>query len=769
MPIYEDKKAQQHRQRTDYQDFGSTIQTKAANQQPNFAAPTIQPYASAEHLDKFHERLDGSISNKPNVPLQAYKHENTKWGKSNTNAPVQMVMKPHIVVNYAHMRQFANGKVTDGMFGKGKIGERLKPNDEIEADPEATFINGKWLKAQKDGIEGVIRANKVVAKDVMTPESIDALSDEAPKTDKLATADKVFGIGKKGTKAGKDTLKELPKLNRFDKDSIENAANQNAMAGGTIGAFGDLTEMFMAGRKLKKTWMEKRWDWDLASTGLKILKSLSSMVTNTGEAIVAGSKIIGGTAAKLKDPAKATAELFNKVSGSVGALKGILDTILAFVKFKKKKDAKTTTKFSKNMAGLGSSIIKLLKEFKAVDKEGKFFKTSIPFLGMIMNGAEAVLSWIKVEESEETAVEMSGKSAALRNEILGMVGNGQPLSALTGSAGDHSKLFHTEKRGMMFYRKEYYRINPYLLGSLQLLQRQSLSMAAKAKSSILDKCEELENRSQSIPTKAYVKQMKLIAAQSENLEDLKNKVIEHASSESLQNEDKDDMTRELLDLIDRKQGHLKGVVSKTAKNVTYNDKVAERLAMMASTSQSHPQLRQLIRTVQEYELSDKLSEINQKRQSVGREDRRNAIINVISDLMGSIGAFFTAGWSTVTGKVAKGAASAYKGGRAASKFLQKHVGRKYGILGGDKNRSKAAKHKEYVAHAKFLTKLWIDEAETADLDTAKGSLDKNNENKTDGLKKVKNYVDATGLKAQDAVEAPAMQIPDMMVEAMKER
>ena len=177
---------------------------------------------------------------------------------------------------------------------------------------------------------------------------------------------------------------------------------------------------------------------------------------------------------------------------------------------------------------------------------------------------------------------------------------------------------------------------------------------------------------------------------------------------------------------------------------------------MAASSVSHRQLAKIREDISEYELADKLIEINEKRKSVSIDN----IITSITNLVGDLSSYITAG----AGKAISGVSSAYKGARSGGKFVQSQA-RSFGILGGDKSRSKKSKHQEYVRHAKFLLTMWIKEADKASLGEAKGELD----NDTSGLKKVKSYLEATGVKVKDVVKAEPTAILDMIVGALKER
>ncbi len=83
MPIYEDKKVQQHRQQEQQANTSVNQQDTKEQQDTVQSAPVRQLYASNQHVDKAFERLDGSVSIKSESPLQAYKFDSQKWGDNN--------------------------------------------------------------------------------------------------------------------------------------------------------------------------------------------------------------------------------------------------------------------------------------------------------------------------------------------------------------------------------------------------------------------------------------------------------------------------------------------------------------------------------------------------------------------------------------------------------------------------------------------------------------------------------------------------------------
>lgn len=107
-------------------------------------------------------------------------------------------------------------------------------------------------------------------------------------------------------------------------------------------------------------------------------------------------------------------------------------------------------------------------------------------------------------------------------------------------------------------------------------------------------------------------------------------------------------------------------------------------------------IQELISAIKFYELGSKMEEINQKRKVQGA---RSIFLNILS-LAGEIAKFFPADGG-ITAGVLLGASAGVGAALSAGKFIQ-GVARNHAILGGDANRSDAAKHKEYVNHTQTI-------------------------------------------------------------------
>ncbi len=97
-----------------------------------------------------------------------------------------------------------------------------------------------------------------------------------------------------------------------------------------------------------------------------------------------------------------------------------------------------------------------------------------------------------------------------------------------------------------------------------------------------------------------------------------------------------------------------------------------------------------------YEMGSKMAEINQKRKVKGARDMATGLLKI----GGEIAAFFPGMGTAVAGGL-KGAAAGVEVAQAGAKFIQGKA-RDKGILGADKNRGSAQKHKEYVSHTKSV-------------------------------------------------------------------
>lgn len=765
--LYTDNRPEMHQQAALY----AAIQRHTIANGLNYANP-VNRATPAQRKVNTNNKTVSPIQNKENNSSVSQKKENP-----NTNEPVsQMAMEPHIVSKNAHLRKVEGGKVVDGWFGKGKIGDRIPYNTEIEADETKQYESGKWISAKYNGLEGAIRSTKIVKRKNMTEGEIDALDDNKGK-DPLATTDKVIGVVGKivgsdekaystlGYKKTKD--KKGEDTNTYEDDTVNDISKGTEALTSGLGMASDITGILLAGRKMKKIWKEKRWDWSLAATGLKILKSTSSAAGNTIDAIDMTSRLVTGQSKDAKTEGNALSSLMGKITGSVGLLKDIVDIISTSIKVYKKKKGKDVAALFQNIGTFTKDLIKLLAKFKVVSKKSTFFKTSVPFLGAIISGIDALLSFLKIGDSKKVIDEMAPKSEKLKFSIIrGVLNTIGGVEKYTGDKNDTSKIFHEEKRGMMLYRKKYLRVNPYIMNGIDSLSKNARKTFKKRRDETISwfKLLEVENREDK-STKAEIAEILLnMKSFKEGEATLKKK----QSEKPYQTNTIKTLIQFVLNYMRKKEGLVKSDMNEEASKISTDTVIASNLIDLATDSSKHRQLIKLKNDIKEYELADKLVEINEKRKSVSIDSMITSITSTIADLTGAISGFFSAGTGTVVGKVIGGAVSGYQGTRSFSKFVQGQS-RKYGKFGADKSRSSKNKHKEYVNHAKFLTKMWISEADKASLHDSREDLDKSKDNVSPGLLKVKSYLEATGLKAQDVVEAPAMQIPDMIVEALKNR
>jgi hypothetical protein len=154
--------------------------------------------------------------------------------------------------------------------------------------------------------------------------------------------------------------------------------------------------------------------------------------------------------------------------------------------------------------------------------------------------------------------------------------------------------------------------------------------------------------------------------------------------------------------------------------------------------------------IDQYELGDKMAEINDKRKVSGWTDVVLELVNIAGDITTiAVGA---TGIGAAIGQGMKAGAAGVKAAHSASKFVQK-VHRNRGA--GDGEKSTSTKHKEYVNHAKFIYKQI---AALTPGDTAREG-------------QIKKYVRATGVNYEmwESLRFNPQDQLEMMVNAMKKR
>ena len=154
--------------------------------------------------------------------------------------------------------------------------------------------------------------------------------------------------------------------------------------------------------------------------------------------------------------------------------------------------------------------------------------------------------------------------------------------------------------------------------------------------------------------------------------------------------------------------------------------------------------------IDQYELGDKMAEINDKRKVSGWTDVVLELVSMAGDITTiAVGA---TGIGAAIGQGMKAGAAGVKAAHSASKFVQK-VHRNRGA--GDGDKSTATKHKEYVNHAQFIYKQI---AALPPGDTAREE-------------QIKKYVRATGVNYEmwESLRFNPQDQLEMMVDAMKKR
>lgn len=689
----------------------------------------------------------------------------------------QRVLKPFYATANTHLRKVEGGQLYSGFLGTKSIGDKIKVDDEVEADVKVDYGKG-FIKGKFKGTEGAIRANKITAKKGMTSGEIADLSEDAPPSSTFGIMKEVVDVGKKATSKeatgfkllgyGKKTKEKEGKkkiLKDYENDTANEVSKYTEATASGVAAMADMFSMLEKADELRGLMKSKSWNWDKAAKlGLSVAISTSSMAGNVASTYGMVERIREGSSKDDKTGADDLSSLFGKITAPLKVLKGLVSFIADGLKAIKKGGKKNYTKFVKSIAGLGGNIMKVLAKFKVLDKTGRLFTGSVPFLKSIVDGAEAVLGFIKMAESSLQATAVAPKSAMLRHEIGAMLGD-RNGDTLVGEKGDQTKIFHYEKRGMMFYRKTYARLNPTTLGGVTTISSQAKFLAKATRSKIDEMFQSVFSQA---PIAARTELLKVgdLIGKEDGLEMLELSIFNLINQGYFKQPEAETAAIDIATFVLRKRSSMQSLLSKTTQANILHPLAQKQLLRLAADESKHQQLAILQKKLLEYELADKIVEINHKREAVGKDAGITSIINVISDIVSSIGGFVSAGASILAGKIVSGATSAYQGSRAGAKFFQSQF-RKKGKFGTDQSRSKTAKHAEYVRHAKVLTQMWIAAADTANLDAAKGAMKK--DDPTQALEQVKTYLLAAGLKVKDLLKLPAMKIPDVIVDALKDR
>ncbi|BAZ16693.1 hypothetical protein NIES4071_85710 [Calothrix sp. NIES-4071] len=623
---------------------------------------------------------------------------------SNSSIHVQAAPEAAYVTDTAHFHK-QDTKVTGSVVVNGKaagrIGKKLKTGDTIFVDP-SQVIDNTWYEAKAGNQKGYIRKHKVVLLSSLKQNSSSPTGDSKKLEQVGGLSDGVGGASDKvanGLENAyiKSNQEGLLKDIADDKDPMTSAETGKAGVSIAAGAGDSVTGILgMIGSAQQISRQNNRWQ--NLENGFGFVESTSKAVSGSTKTVDSFAKALGekkGTG-KSDTVEKYTSAVADGLSSVKSTALGVIGLYKLYKhqSSEKPKDALVTFKQLVEAAHGAAKVAK-----SAYDIIGNGIPMSvvytIPALSIAVSTINCLIRLADALKAGQQKEDMGGEADSLRTELATIFGVPVP------DESKDSGLFDKTRRGTFPAYKTYHRVKAQI--------RQTLDTAIQKGDGRLSNV-----------TNASGKQQRLseINAACTEIDDTIEKGIND---------------NEIKDKVKNKLGAYTQRVTGLRKRVE--------------------KLKDFKEKIDRYEFVDKMSEINQKRKVSGWTDVAMELVNLSGDIVTiSTGA---TGVGAIVGQAMKAGAGGAKLAHSGAKFTQQM----YRDRGkGSSEKSTSTKHKEYVAHTKFIF-------------SQIAALNANDQNVMQKAKKIDGYIKATGVnKAMFYAlsKSPDQQV-EMMVEAMKRR
>lgn len=603
---------------------------------------------------------------------------------------IQAAFETARVLDTAHLHKLNTGdsaKVEEG--SKGYVGQKLNLGSWIEADPGLEKENGAWIKAKDGSTEGYIRRTKVYL-----PSSFSrTVGDPQYSSDKLEQAGEVsdtLGSGHDTLSGGLENISGTEK----GKAGLDVVSGTGDTVTGILGMIGSAKEI-----STQKT------RWENMELGYGFVESVSKSTSGSTKIVDSFSKALGDE--KGVGESDTVGKYTSAVSDGLSAVKSSALGVIGLYRLyksqssEKPKDAAVAFK-QLTEAALGAA--KVAKS--AYDIIGNGIPMSvvytIPALSIAISAINLLIRLADAIKAGAQKVGMGDTSETLRASVASLFKEPVP---------DHSsdsRLFDKDRRGTFPAYKTYFRVKQ--------------------------------------PVRAMVKDMLTAGEQGQAQADQT-----HSDPAKLE--------ADLVTAVDAAYDNICLAADNTrAVDGTLKQNIKEKVHATPTTRKGR--LRNLkvnVRTlnyadrkINEYEFADKMSEINQKRQTSGWTDVALELVNMSGDI--TTIATGATGVGAMVGQAIKASSGGYKLAHGGAKFAQKLYRDRDQ---GDDKKSTTNKHREYVNHARFIFKS---------IASVKSPQDTR-------IQLLDNYIKATGVNTgmfYALSRSPDKQI-EMMVAAMKQR
>lgn len=545
---------------------------------------------------------------------------------------------------------------------------------------------------------------------------------------------------------------------------IETAKNSSDFTSGSLGALSSLWGMKNAA---KDFYQEP--SWKAFGEGVE---SLTGGVSNGAKAVDGMAKALGN-----KD-GTGDSDIVGKYSGAVND--GVSSVKNAFVGFMglwnlynspsntKEKDALVSS-HQITKAALGAANVAK----SAYDIIGKGIPTSllttIPGLSIAVSAINLIIRFADAWQSGDLKNDMAKKSDLLRPQVLGT------LSQEGKDQETKPQVFRDDQRGIWPSYVIYQRILPEIIPAIDKAYNDGqnandkISDANTHEGKLVKKSQEefekivqtyKDSSNKSRKNKTEARQLEIAA-----FELLKNNnglvtdqftALHQQWKKAL--EKQDTLEKETKSAEDKKNNSasennslpdkiIQDATHKSIQDSNIGNKIKGPLKAKVRDKSSLESLKLVTSKIQEYELTDKMAEINQKRKVSGYSDVAKEMINITADVIN------LSGVGAIVGASMKGIVAAESLAHSGAKGIQHHYRDNKTYQPDEINKSSSKKHSEYVGHTQQIFKM---------LSTASDKNEAIN---------ILSVLKATGVNTgmMFALNGEPAKQAEMIVEAMKKR
>ena len=663
--------------------------------------------------------------------------------------PIQREYAPGIIVEPTELKQNAHIENADGpmpskTFGSSHTGPKWKPGQII---PEVDFnIKSKgYYKTKYDGDDTWLDMTKVI-KENLTLGGLEN-DDDSDADNAFArigdTSDLVDGVAGgientwlKGVDGAGGIKSNLLKGSgeaeggangkfgdlKNKNTKVESVKNAGDFASGSLGALSSLW-----GMKNAAVDFYKDPGWKAFGEGAE---SLVSGVANGAKAVDGMAKALGHEKGTVKDGDTENnigSDIVGKYTGAINdGVSSVKNAFIGFTGLWKLYNSPSNTKgkdalvSAKNITKAALDAAKVAKS--AYDIIGKGIPTSlittIPGLSIAVSAINLIIRFADAWQAGDVKNDMAEKSDRLRPIVSKSLGDADEKSA---------NVFREDIRGIWPSYKTYYRIQPEILPAIDDAYAAGKTANTNQADESTAEAALVKNSKETFDAKVEALRANEDAKDSNTLESskLENEAFSLLKANNgLVTDEYTSLHSQWQKALDKQEALDKQAAAASKEKETANSKMTslpdEIVKDAAHNSLSASNLKQAAQTylkgqitgkdtlenlkttsdtIREYEVVDKMGEINQKRKVSGYTDVAKEMVNITADIV------TLSGVGAAVGAAMKVTVAAESLAHAGAKGVQQIVRNNKTYGEGEINKSSNKKHQEYVSHTQHIFRM----------------------------------------------------------------